>query len=361
MKIRNAIVSATTAAALVFLAGNTALAQDDKMEMRADDRGWYLSGMVGLNKANDSDIDGAGISAEAVFDWGPAALAGLGFDFGSDWRAEIETGYRDSDVENISAATGSGDTETLSMIANLFYDFDTSSSFEPYVGAGLGFARVSADGFSPVSTTSIDDDDYGYALQAAAGVAFPLSDRIKLTLDYRFLSVQSLDFTTASGVGVDADYNDHSVFVGLRFALNPPTRPAPQAARPAPVAQVQPAPPAPQPAPPPVTRDFLVFFDWNSTALTPQAQSILRQASDAAKTLDGVRVIATGHADRSGSATYNLGLSQLRADAVRGELIRLGVAGGEIATLAMGESNPLVATPDGVREPQNRRVRIVLN
>ena len=77
MKIRNALVSATTAAALVFLAGNTAQAQDDKMEMRGDDRGWYLSGMVGLNNANDSDINGAGISAEAVFDWGPAALAGL--------------------------------------------------------------------------------------------------------------------------------------------------------------------------------------------------------------------------------------------------------------------------------------------
>lgn len=264
-------------------------------------------------------------------------------------------------TSNVSGASGSGDVDALSVIANVFYDIDIGSKFEPYVGAGLGLARVSADGASPISTTTIDDDDFGYALQAAAGVAYPLNERLKLTVDYRFLSVQDLDYTTASGVGVEADYNDHAVFVGLRFALNPPPKPAP---KPAPVAQAQPAPvapPAPAPAPPPVARDFLVFFDWDSAALTPQAMAILRQASDAAKTLGGVRVVATGHADRSGPAAYNVGLSERRADAVRAELVRLGIAGGEIATLAKGETDPLVATPDGVREPQNRRVSIVLN
>tara|TARA_R110002110_G_scaffold85816_4_gene223709 strand:+ start:43060 stop:44139 length:1080 start_codon:yes stop_codon:yes gene_type:complete len=359
MNIRKALITATTAAALACFAGNAALAQDDKMGVRSPDRGWYISGLVGLNKANDSDIDGSGINAEAEFDWGPAGLAGVGFDYGSNWRAELEAGYRDADIDSVSGATSTGDIEALSLMANAFYDIDINSSFEPYVGAGLGFARVSADGVSPVSTTSIDDDDYGYALQAAAGVAYPLSERLKLTVDYRFLSVQDLNYTTASGVGVDADYNDHSIFVGLRFALNPPRKAAP---KPAPVAQAQPAPPAPAPAPAPqVTRDFLVFFDWDSDALTPQAQAILRQASEAAKSLDGVRVVATGHADRSGPATYNVRLSQRRADAVRGELVRLGIAGGEIATVARGEADPLVATPDGVREPQNRRVQIVLN
>ena len=361
MTIRKFLLSVSTLTALAFFAGTSAHAQDDKMQMsNGDDRGWYLSGMVGLNKPNDSDIDGAGIAAEAVFDWGPAALAGIGFDFGSNWRAEIEAGYRDSDLDNISGTSSDGDTETLSMIANLLYDINIDSKFEPYIGAGLGMARVSADGFTPVSTTSVDDDDYGYALQAAAGVAYPLNESLKLTFDYRFLSVQSLDYTTASGVGVDADYNDHSIFIGLRFALNPPRKPAP---RPAPVAQAQPAPPAPAPAPapPPITRDFLVFFDWDSANLTPQALAILQQAADAARQLGGVRVVATGHADRSGPAAYNVRLSQRRADAVRAELVRRGIAGGEIATVAKGETDPLVATPDGVREPQNRRVQIVLN
>jgi hypothetical protein len=55
----------------------------------------------------------------------------------------------------------------------------------------------------------------------------PLNQRLKLTIDYRYLSVQNLDLNTVSGVGVDADYDDHAIFVGLRFALNPPPKPAP--------------------------------------------------------------------------------------------------------------------------------------
>ncbi len=67
-----------------------------------------------------------------------------------------------------------------------------------------------------------------------------------------------------------------------------------------------------------------------------------------------------GHADRSGSDAYNLRLSQRRADAVAAELVRQGVNRNDIGIQAFGESRPLVPTADGVREPQNRRVEIVL-
>ena len=163
MTIRNALLSMSLATSLLFAAGTTAQAQDDKMQMNhGDDRGWYISGLVGLNKPQDSDIDGAGIAAEAEFDWGPAALVGVGYDLGRNWRVELEAGYRDADVDSlryISGTTSSGDSETLSMIANVLYDINIDSKFEPYVGAGLGMARVSADGYSPVSTTRVDDDD----------------------------------------------------------------------------------------------------------------------------------------------------------------------------------------------------------
>ena len=67
-----------------------------------------------------------------------------------------------------------------------------------------------------------------------------------------------------------------------------------------------------------------------------------------------------GHADRSGSAQYNQRLSQRRADVVAAELVRNGVNRSDIGVSAYGESRPLVPTADGVREPQNRRVEIVL-
>jgi len=217
--------------------------------------------------------------------------------------------------------------------------------------------RVSLDGASPIGGSSINDDDWGFALQAGAGLAIPLNRRLKLTADYRYMSVRDLNYTSAAGTSIDADYDDHAVFIGLRFALNPPP--------PAPKPVVQAVAPAPTPAPPPpaapIVRDFIVFFDFDSAALTPQAQGILREAVANAKRAGNSRIVATGHDDRSGSAAYNVGLSQQRADAVRGELIRLGMTTNDIQTVARGETDPLVATPDGVREPQNRRVQIVLN
>ncbi|MBM3514834.1 MAG: hypothetical protein FJX59_14150 [Alphaproteobacteria bacterium] len=49
-----------------------------------------------------------------------------------------------------------------------------------------------------------------------------------------------------------------------------------------------------------------------------------------------------------------------RANTVKAELIRLGIPANEIAVMFKGESEPLVSTGDGVREPQNRRVEIVI-
>lgn len=106
--------------------------------------------------------------------------------------------------------------------------------------------------------------------------------------------------------------------------------------------------------------DFLVFFDFDSDTLTPEAQAIVNQAAANAKNLNATRIIATGHTDTSGSAEYNMGLSLRRAEAVRNELVLSGIPEASIELVAKGQTQPLIATPDGVREPQNRRVEIQL-
>ncbi len=68
-----------------------------------------------------------------------------------------------------------------------------------------------------------------------------------------------------------------------------------------------------------------------------------------------------GHADRSGSATYNQGLSERRNTSVRGYLTARGIPDGNISSQGFGESQNRVPTADGVREPQNRRVTISIN
>jgi len=140
---------------------------------------------------------------------------------------------------------------------------------------------------------------------------------------------------------------NHSALLGLRytFGASPPPPPPPPA--PAPVVQT-------------VARTYLVFFDWNRADLTDRARQIIADAAAARTTARSTRIEVSGHADRSGSDAYNQALSMRRAEAVAAELTRRGVPRTEMVIQAFGESRPLVPTADGVREPQNRRVEIIL-
>ena len=104
--------------------------------------------------------------------------------------------------------------------------------------------------------------------------------------------------------------------------------------------------------------DYLVFFDWNKANITPEAASILDKVAADAKKMAGAKIVATGYTDLSGTADYNLGLSERRAEAVKADLVTMGVPAANITTIGRGEADPLVPTADGVREPQNRRVQI---
>jgi outer membrane protein OmpA-like peptidoglycan-associated protein len=103
---------------------------------------------------------------------------------------------------------------------------------------------------------------------------------------------------------------------------------------------------------------YIVFFDWDKDDITPQAAAILDNAAAAYANCGNAQVVLAGHADRSGPADYNVGLSQRRANNARAYLAGHGIPDGVITTQAYGESRPLVETADGVREPQNRRVEV---
>ena len=108
----------------------------------------------------------------------------------------------------------------------------------------------------------------------------------------------------------------------------------------------------------PAEQSFLVFFDFDKSTITPEGQQVIQRAVQNYRRGGTPHIVATGHADRAGPENYNMSLSDRRAVAVRQALGSAGVPTNDIGTQAKGESQPLVPTPDGEREPQNRRVEI---
>jgi OmpA family len=106
--------------------------------------------------------------------------------------------------------------------------------------------------------------------------------------------------------------------------------------------------------------EFVVFFDTDEATLTPEGARVVDQAAEAYREAGGARIAVTGHTDTTGPADHNLELSLRRAEVVTEELMRQGVPEADITTLGRGEEDLLVPTADGVSEPRNRRVEIVV-
>lgn len=122
------------------------------------------------------------------------------------------------------------------------------------------------------------------------------------------------------------------------------------------------APPPPPEAPVVVQspEPYMIHFGLDEASLDADARAVLAQIKSDLDTTAATRVLVVGHASRAGSEAHNMRLSQKRAEAVKAALSDLGVQAGSIETDARGETDPLVETADGVREPRNRRVRVTI-
>jgi len=103
-------------------------------------------------------------------------------------------------------------------------------------------------------------------------------------------------------------------------------------------------------------QDFIIYFAWDRYDLTDAAAAVIDEIASYVGQWSGASVALDGHADTSGTASYNVGLSQNRADTVRDALDAHGVGTGSVEWF--GETRPAVPTGDGVREPLNRRVEV---
>ena len=305
-------------AVALVLSPFAAQAQSSWFQSGQSNPGFYLGAEGGANwMLNNNGYN---------MDTGWAAGGVVGYDFVGP-RLELEGIYRQNTG---TAPIGSGRIQQVAAMANLLYDFAPGATITPYIGAGAGVAFVDpsiAPGCSLCSTQ--------FAYQGILGLGWNIDQSFRVNLDGRYYG------TTNPGAYTN---NNLGVMLGVTYKFG----------QTAPAAAPAPAPAAPQ-AP-----SFMVFFDFDRADLSPQAQGTIQQAAQAFQQRGNARITATGHADKSGPDGYNMALSLRRANTVKDALVSNGVPATAISVVGRGETMPLVQTADGVREPQNRRVEIVV-
>jgi opacity protein-like surface antigen len=118
----------------------------------------------------------------------------------------------------------SAKVQTDTALVNLYADLGTWSRFTPYIGAGIGTARVAVSDFvgpTPPTPSSGANSQWNLAWAAMAGTAFAISRNLQVDVGYRYLGFGNVQ--TADGPGGHMTFRNlaaQEVRVGLRWSLD---------------------------------------------------------------------------------------------------------------------------------------------
>lgn len=207
----------------------------------------YVSGSIGLNAQSDSDNEGeftdafnvgnsdgalptgAELPAGTPVGWttelddGIALSGEIGVKFDNGFRVGLEYAYTESDVNthrgvfagdtviddlDVSVLTGDaeltgatvgqivgdgqGSINNNTIFLNAYYDFDLGSTFEPYVGGGIGLADVDVV-YVPSGVGIVDDSESKFAYQLIAGANLKISEKSSIFAQYSYRETSDVD------------------------------------------------------------------------------------------------------------------------------------------------------------------------
>lgn len=440
---------------LLFAAAATALMAAPTLAA-AQDSGVYIKAQAGYGVVNDADVSlrsGAvnGVVGDVQGEGNLAVALGLGYDFGNNWRMELEASTLYNDLGAVSGQPSTKASIQLNtLMLNALYDFDDFGRWSPFVGAGIGISEgniaLSATDFvndlgnvivanpacasGPVFAREsracvINDTDRGLAWNVMAGVGYAITDNLSWDTNYRYLSAPDMEadgtYVRANVIGTGGvfgtasskieDVSAHTLMTGFRYRFGDSAPAAPVYVPPPPpktymcddgvtevtditlcpvmtvvcwdgVTEVTdlglcPAEPVMVTCSDGVTmvsdlaacpiialcpeqfRQELIYYEFDK-GQSAETRNTINRIMDVGQfcNIDSVRVV--GHTDTSGSAAYNMGLSDRRATDAREELVRQGVNAAIISSEGKGETEPFVQTGDGVRERLNRRTEVLI-
>jgi opacity protein-like surface antigen len=232
---------------------------------------WYVGGSVGYLLQQDSDnagatgafatgngapgvADGTAIAAGTPYGWttefdeGYTVSAETGFRKESGLRSGLEVVYSKADVDRHSGVTlggtnidgvdaavltgsstqlgstvgevvadGRGEITNLALFANAYYDFDLGVGVRPYVGAGIGVAKVDVE-YSPSGVGIIDGDETKFAYQAKAGASWAVTPGWEVYGEYAYRATEDIDLQNDLFPGsLSIENEQHAVSLGARY------------------------------------------------------------------------------------------------------------------------------------------------
>ena len=286
------------------------------------------------------------------------------------WSLEVNGFFGADDYNN--------ETTGLSLMQSAYsldalLVFARDSSVSPYITFGAGYIDNAFNG--------VGDNIDGPLAQAGLGLLIDVGENAAKTFVFQLRPEVKVRYDWADTPNHD-DFHDYIASIGFALNFGPAPYEAPPPAPPAP-------PPPPPPPPPPADSDgdgvldpadqcpgtprgvvvdavgcprtgsvtlHGVNFENDSATLMATSGPVLDEVAADLKAHPRLKVELQGHTDSVGAATYNMNLSQRRAESVREYLISKGVNAANLTAKGYGETTPVATndTPGG--RAGNRRV-----
>ncbi len=184
--------------------------------------GLYVSGNLGLAIPNNSDVtfsDSPGATLTVESNSGLALAGAIGYGLSNNVRLEAEVAYQKNDMDKMKIlGVGldiNGDTSSLALLLNGYYDFKNKSAFTPFIGGGIGIAKVNMSDVTlfglPIGSS---DDDTVFAYQVGAGVSYAVNEKVSIDVKYRYFATSDPEFGTST-----MEYSSHNIYAGVRVAF----------------------------------------------------------------------------------------------------------------------------------------------
>lgn len=209
-------------AALFAAIGTTGLAF-------ATEPGPYIGLQGAATFQREADNSSNDLHITSKYNTGYNVAGVLGWNYGQNWRAEAELGYRRNDLDKLAVdkAAGTslagtydahGHVGTTDVMGNLWYDFNMGDHWKPYVGGGIGWAHINANNVSANGVSLVNDTSNVFAYQLGAGIGYALTPRTTVSVNYRYFATKDPTFTdAATGTKFSSQYRTNNVGLSLRY------------------------------------------------------------------------------------------------------------------------------------------------